>query len=666
MTKKLIYLSISFISIALICLVSFQVAWYNNALALKTELYEKSVQEALREVVIQVNNKEALQVITNNLEFFSAPPAEPPQVPTPEFTEAQPINPKNKEVTLNQQYHKTQPLYIDSLILAQHNVGDHIILGSNIAHTPSFSVHPHSSIQLFKDSFSDMVNIDSLLEVKRRDIKALDSIIATKRIETADYLATNKPLLEDLEKKKAAIITHTLATSRLHLQADSLSRLAVLKARNSLLKSKDAQIEAVKPYQSTLNDAYRPILSAAGTDKIEVRIISHQESENIQQVIQQHDKTANNLIKTPAATPHVMVKQQLSDVLNKLVKELLAKGGEQKRRINHDTLGKIIKRALTQQGINEHFLFYVKTDSRASVVDRSASKSYSVALFPHDVLNKTTALQLTIPGKNESIAKSMLPHLLGSILFTGLIMLTFAYTIYVMFKQKRMADIKNDFINNMTHEFKTPIATISLATETINNYQTIHDADKVRHYTQLIKEENQRMNTQVEKVLQLAITDKTNFELNVEQTHLHDMITDAVDQFKLVLNAENRQVNMQFTAPDDTVNVDKFHLTNAITNVLDNAIKYSAPNTQITIATRQAGAQFILSVQDEGIGMSKEAQKKVFEKFYRVQQGNLHDVKGFGIGLSYVKNVIDAHKGSISLQSIPGKGTTVLITFNKV
>ena len=230
-----------------------------------------------------------------------------------------------------------------------------------------------------------------------------------------------------------------------------------------------------------------------------------------------------------------------------------------------------------------------------------------------------------------------------------------------MLNQKKMSEIKSDFINNMTHEFKTPLATISLAVDALRNEKVIKDRTKWLYFNNIIKDENKRMNKHVETILQAALMEKQEFKLNLQPVHVHEILLQIVDNIQLQLQEKNGKIELMLNAAKDNLTVDEVHFTNIISNLIDNALKYSKENLLIKVITHKTPKHFIIQVQDNGIGMSKETVKRVFEKFYRAHTGNIHNVKGFGLGMSYVKSVVDAHKGKVKVESILGKGSTFTI-----
>jgi two-component system phosphate regulon sensor histidine kinase PhoR len=237
-----------------------------------------------------------------------------------------------------------------------------------------------------------------------------------------------------------------------------------------------------------------------------------------------------------------------------------------------------------------------------------------------------------------------------------LVITFFAYTLFVILKQKRLSEIQKDFINNMTHEFKTPIATIAVSTEVLKDPSIVNQPERLMNYAGIIEKENIRLKQQVERVLQMARLDKDAIGLKKETVSLHQMISDSIRHYAMALQERNGIIKSELTAMNDQINADKFHLTGVFNNLIDNAIKYCREIPEITIRTSNYNNGCVIEVSDNGIGISSENQKRVFQKFYRVPTGNVHDVKGFGLGLSYAKTIVEAHGGQISLKSQLGKG----------
>lgn len=256
--------------------------------------------------------------------------------------------------------------------------------------------------------------------------------------------------------------------------------------------------------------------------------------------------------------------------------------------------------------------------------------------------------------------------IVAAIVFTLIIFAAFYLTVNTMIRQKKLSEIKNDFINNMTHEFKTPIATISLAVDAIKNEKVQRDTEKIGYFSSIIKEENQRMNRQVETILKSALMDRQEVQLNLKPLHVHEIIRDVADNFILRLQEKQGMLETELNATDDLIEGDEVHISNLVNNLMDNAVKYSKENVPpiIKVVTSSNNRKFTIRIEDNGIGMSRETVKRIFEKFYRAHTGNIHNVKGFGLGLSYVKNVVEAHNGTIKAESTLGKGSCFTIDFD--
>lgn len=266
-----------------------------------------------------------------------------------------------------------------------------------------------------------------------------------------------------------------------------------------------------------------------------------------------------------------------------------------------------------------------------------------------------------VPNVKKIVLKQIKWMIFGSVVFTLMIVAAFFVTVSALLRQKKLSAIKNDFINNMTHEFKTPLATISLAVDALRNEKVLADKEKSEYFSGIIKEENKRMNKHVETILQSALLDRQEVKLNLKPLHAHAVISEVLENFELQLQNKKAKAEVHLNASNDLVMGDDVHFTNLISNLVDNAIKYSKENLYIKITTHSTNRHIVVRIEDNGIGMSKETQRRIFEKFYRAHTGNIHNVKGFGLGLSYVKTMVDAHNGRIRVDSTLGKGTTFTI-----
>ena len=282
---------------------------------------------------------------------------------------------------------------------------------------------------------------------------------------------------------------------------------------------------------------------------------------------------------------------------------------------------------------------------------------YMVRLFPTNIISQDVILSVVFPARANYVFGQVMWLLGGSLAFSLFIVATFGLSLFFIIRQKKISEMKSDFLNNMTHEFKTPIATISLAADTISNPKVIKDEAKIIHFINMIKKENSRMNKKVETILQTASLDKKEIEFKFENISMHSIIDHVVETMEIQIQRKNGRITKTYDAANYFVDGDQEHLSNLVNNLLDNAVKYSIVNPEITIKTKNVGDGFVFSVEDNGIGMTKAVQGKIFERFYRQPSGNIHNVKGFGLGLHYVRTIVEAHKGTINVTSEPGKGS---------
>ncbi len=328
-----------------------------------------------------------------------------------------------------------------------------------------------------------------------------------------------------------------------------------------------------------------------------------------------------------------------------------------------DIIDKSLKKYNIKQpfeyGITNIFGFPISKSDGYSLQNNGSS--YPIRLTPENSSYGLETLYLYIKEDKNYIIKEMAWMIVASVVFTTIIILAFALTVRTLFNQKKLSEIKSDFINNMTHELKTPLATISLAIDALTNDRVIHDSDKVKYYSGMIKDENKRMNKQVEKILQAARQERQEIKLNLQELDAHEIINKVADNLSLQILEKTGKLDLSLKASKHVIMGDEVHFSNIIFNLLDNAIKYSKDNLHIEIETHNNSGMLAIKVKDNGIGMNKETLSRIFEKFYRAHTGNLHNVKGFGLGLSYVRDMVEAHNGKIKVESSLGKGTAFTV-----
>ncbi|QJW91895.1 HAMP domain-containing histidine kinase [Spirosoma taeanense] len=383
------------------------------------------------------------------------------------------------------------------------------------------------------------------------------------------------------------------------------------------------------------------------------------------------------IVGTPASLSSHKAGEQ-TKVIKDVLKGLLLSDRPIEERINRLALDTLLRQALQERGINIPFAFGVRTKSQPAFLFTSLGtdphqfqeNGYKAALFPNNMLETGNYLHIYFPTQKQFILNRLGFTFGASAVLILVILACFYIAINTIVRQKKLADIKNDFINNMTHEFKTPISTISLAVEmaqeqvgnsSANGFRPDNDPsgkERLTRYMGIIRDETRRLGSHVEKVLQMALLDRGEIKLKLSSVNVHDVIEKVLNTIGLQIEQRGGDVDLHFDADREVVEADEVHLTNILYNLLDNALKYSPDSPHITIRTRSLPDGVSLTVADLGIGMTKEQTNRIFEKFYRVPTGNRHDVKGFGLGLSYVKKMIDEHHGQILVESQPGKGSS--------
>lgn len=336
------------------------------------------------------------------------------------------------------------------------------------------------------------------------------------------------------------------------------------------------------------------------------------------------------------------------------------------KRVETQELDLLIGNELQRLGLDLDYEYGIVSEGyptriRSKYFSYNEKSEYKAPIFRDMDSNTAFALMINFPKKRGFLVNSILGMAMLSLAFTLIIVLAFVSAIYQLIRQKQISEIKSDFINNMTHEFKTPIATINLAVEAIRNPSSIGDQEKVLRYLGMIREENKRMHAQVENVLRISKLEKNQLDIKKERMMMHDLIQTAVDHIQLIVDDRRGKIEVHLESDRDEVLANETHMTNVLVNILDNAVKYSPESPKIEVKTELLKNQILVSIRDEGAGMSKAVLKKVFEKFYREHTGNIHNVKGHGLGLAYVKKIVEDHQGEVYAESERGKGSTFYI-----
>ena len=436
------------------------------------------------------------------------------------------------------------------------------------------------------------------------------------------------------------------------------------------LEQQEAQRLSKQTFVFFSDDANANVLLAPRDSDITVHRISGNQSASLTYSI----KADSIFYKKPEAEDTRQRLQKRIKMVDVTVGKMLDKENVSiLERVDETKLDSLIHISLLEKGIDLDFQFgVVETgNGKESIVISNVSEpsseivtsSFQASLFPGDLTGSSHLLSLYFPEQSAFILRQVGMTLIAGIICIGIILGCFIYTLRIISKQKKLSLIKNDFINNMTHELKTPIATISLATQVLSEQEVLQKPGSVHKYVGVIREENQRLSEQVERVLQSALLENREVEIHCEEIKLNQLIEDILNTFASV--NPSVELHTDLAAQDDSVGVDIHHMTNVVNNLLDNAVKYSKSPCFISVSTEEEDDHVKVSVRDKGIGMEASQLRHIFDSFYRVHTGNLHDVKGFGLGLSYVQHIVKLHGGQVDVNSAPGKGSEFIVVIPK-
>lgn len=338
-------------------------------------------------------------------------------------------------------------------------------------------------------------------------------------------------------------------------------------------------------------------------------------------------------------------------------------------RIDFKKLNFYLNQEFVNNGLNIPYIFSV-VNKDGNVVYQSGNIKKSDAadvntcvLFPNDPPSKWNFLRVYFPTKKSYIFRSV-EFIIPSVVFTLVLLVTFVFTIFIVFRQKKLSEMKNDFINNMTHELKTPVSTISLAAQMLKDSDITKSPEVFKHISGVINDETKRLGFLVEKVLQMSLFERQKASLKLKEVDANDLIANIAHTFKLKVEKYGGEIDIDLQAEDSNIYVDEMHFTNVLFNLMDNAVKYRRPDVPMRLMARtwNEGGKLLLSIEDNGVGIKKEYLKKVFDRFFRVPTGNVHDVKGFGLGLAYVRKIVEDFSGSIRAESELNNGTKFIIS----
>ncbi len=492
------------------------------------------------------------------------------------------------------------------------------------------------------------------------------SIAAQQNSFDQHVMETLSQVIRKLEKEEAI----TQVTSKLFRESD----LTATYGADSVLSLEQFQ----------LNDAFKGNSIVKGNsnnnnkDQLQINFTPAKDLDSSIFIIRKTQKRVlgSNLTFSPTEDSG-LIKNQLkrratlvNDIVNELA--LISISKDFNERIDYGKIDSLLVQELALSGINLDFIFDVfdseskelSFEHNGEFASELLGSPYKVSLFPNDFYLESDHLILFFPSQSTYVLKGAWKVVSLSVAIFLILSFLLYFSIATIFKQKKLSQVKTDFINNMTHELKTPISTISLACEALQDSNISLDFNNRNKFVEMIEEENSRLSLLVENVLKSAVWDSIELELNIKRVDLHELIEEITSRFQLQINEKNGSISTNLNAKKSILNIDPIHISNLLYNLIDNAIKYSKESPRIEIVTQIIDNKLELEIKDNGIGITQSDLKRIFDKFYRVPTGNIHDVKGFGLGLNYVKRIIDLHNGSIDIKSKIGKGTTIKIKLN--
>ncbi|WP_041694055.1 sensor histidine kinase [Emticicia oligotrophica] len=618
--------------LAMLGLIAFQWYWIENAISVKKEQFDRDVNDALLATVQKIEKQEVIFLANQQMKAQE----QQKLLAITQHKAAKKRRPKAVVQDASTQ-NQTEEIVVNVENLNPSRENPKVILMPQGMNTHTITMAP-----------SDIFLAEPTFEIPERQMGLIKEMLEEQNLAWEELTQPTRSLLMRQRSVEDLV-------SEINRQVIFMSR----NRRHREPKNLQFQVEnqrGVVTYKYYFN-------SGQTGDSLNV---SKQMANKVDRPIEMKKKSEEKIFQTNfdrTKNKAELVKNVLTDVIH----------GTRNiyERLDRQSLDTLLKKELRSRGITIPYQHGVKNGSNlifssfaVNYTPELIKKAYKVLLFPNDLQTHNHFLYVYFPDTQSFILRNMWSVFLSSALLLLAVGGIFYSSISTMMKQKKLADIKNDFINNMTHEFKTPISTISLAVEVMKDSDVKKDAGKMNRYLNIIQDENRRLGTQVEKVLQMALLDKGEVKLRMGEVDVHETIEQVLTNLSVQIEQKNGIVNLELEAENSEIIADEVHLTNIIYNLLDNANKYSPENPVITIRTENVGNLLKVSIADKGIGMSKDQVARIFERFYRVPTGNLHDVKGFGLGLSYVKKMVELHNGQIFVESKLGEGSKFEILFN--
>ncbi len=584
--------------LALVSLIAFQWYWIENAIAEKNEQFDRKVNEILRETARQIEKQEVIFLAKQRIQEEEKRRLLEISKPKKRVSTRKPEIVKQRQVqsdTINFAYNDGNILKFDPRHVITVNVAPPDIHTKNDALAERMFVYPERQSEYLR----------AFLEDEHRSFEKFRK----RSLEIARKQSNINELTRFFEEDEFPEMNNQLAGFDIFISEDN----------------------------STVD--------LRGNDKKPQDYLAYNENSK--------NRKSRNSAK----------KQKKVDLMKDVFKDFIIGKRSIYERLNHIMLDTLLKKQFAQDGIKLPFEYGVKDNGNIVFASFNKnenftnSKTYKIKLFPNDTFQQDQILQVYFPEKDNYILKNLWSIFGSSFLLIAFVGGIFYYSVNSLLTQKKLSNIKNDFINNMTHELKTPVSTIALALEVIKDKEINKSPEKTERYLNIITEENKRLGSQIEKVLQIAKLEKGDLNLSFEPIDINEVLDQVVKNQSVQMEQFGVKLNLDLQAEESIVSADRVHLTNILFNLMDNAIKYSKEQPEISITTTNSERELSIKISDKGIGIPKDQLSKIFEKFYRVPKGDLHDVKGFGLGLSYVKNMVEMLKGNITVNSKIDEGT---------
>ncbi|MFN8358323.1 MAG: HAMP domain-containing sensor histidine kinase [Candidatus Kapaibacterium sp.] len=689
MTTKRIYGIVAAMSLALLGLIGVQLYWIDTAIHVKEERFAQNVTDALGSIVHTLEIQESASAVRQELtptdtlrNFTPVNPLpkvkkRPVQPPTPPEIVSRPLPASQYQHISSSPFDShtpaTMPVEITARAQSSHTKNAHLftqinqsdknntaLLEQNAAERQFSYMMTDNAIWTSSAATQQMQENQRVLAAAQKNMWKQDSAlrVRVKRLQSQTSDSMTKTLTFGVGNNSFQILTQNGRVIFGNTRSRSASRSEVRDSLQQCVNSQKNNIvqNVILHLEQNEPDIWMNIEDHPESDDEVATVAASKPS-----VVRKSKKTSNTEEKAKKISRKV---EQFSDVAVKLVCELSEMKTLQDR-VQPSRLDSLLQQNMRNKGILlncEYAVLLEKNDSvllanTPTVRRETKSSVYTATMFPNDILPKHYSLRVFFPDQKSYILQSLWALMASSGVFLSIIIGTFGFTVIALVRQKKLTDLKTDFINNMTHEFQTPIATISLASEALRDDTIAASEERRSRFVNVIFDENKRLGKQVELILQAAALEKGKFTINRREMDIHQSILSAVQHISMQVEKKGGAIYCNLESERSYLFADEAHISNILHNLLDNANKYSPQQPIITVSTRNTCDGIVIAIQDNGIGMNREQQRRVFERFYRVPTGNRHDVKGFGLGLSYVKSMIEAHGGKVSVHSELGKGS---------